>query len=136
MAVQVLFHLEFNQDDPEKSFDLICRNFEVDEKIIPFSRELVLGVCGKKDELDGLIGRASKNWRVGRMPRLDRCVLRLDVYEIQFLDDIPPRVSIDEALEIGKKYGGEDTARFINGVLDHIYTSLVEGTLEEKKDAG
>jgi len=125
LATQVLFHLEFNPDDPGEVFELICENFNSQESIKPFSRQLVLGVCEKKKELDELISRASKNWRLERMPRSDRCILRLAVFEILFIEDIPPKVSIDEALEIGKKFGSEDSAGFINGVLDNIYSTLV-----------
>ena len=123
---QVLFHLEFNSGAPEEVFDLICENFSAQESVMPFSRQLVLGVCEKRKEVDVLIRNASKNWRLERMSRLDRCILRLAAFEISFLEDIPPKVSIDEALEIGKKFGSEDSGRFINGVLDNIYNTLVQ----------
>jgi transcription antitermination factor NusB len=126
LAIQVLFHLEFNSGAPEEVFDLICENFSAQESVMPFSRQLVLGVCEKRKEVDVLIRNASKNWRLERMSRLDRCILRLAAFEISFLEDIPPKVSIDEALEIGKKFGGEDSGRFINGVLDNIYNTLVQ----------
>lgn len=131
MAVQVLFHLEFGSDDPNEVFDLLCDNFEPRKSIRPFSKELVLGVCENKETLDRLITQASKNWRLERMPRLDRCVLRLATYEILFRDDIPPKVSIDEAVELGKRIGSEDSGSFINGVLDNIYGKLIkEGRLK------
>ena len=126
LAIQVLFHLEFNSGAPEEVFDLICENFSAQESAIPFSKQLVLGVCEKRKEVDALIRNASKNWRLERMSRLDRCILRLAAFEISFLEDIPPKVSIDEALEIGKKFGSEDSGRFINGVLDNIYNTLVQ----------
>ncbi len=125
-AIQVLFHLEFSAGDPEEVFELICEIFSPQAPAIPFSRKLVLGVCETKKELDLLISSASKNWRLERMSRLDRCILRLAAFEISFLDDIPPKVSIDEALEIGKRFGSEDSGRFINGVLDNIYNTLVQ----------
>lgn len=126
LAIQVLFHLEFNSGAPEEVFDLICENFSAQESVMPFSRQLVLGVCEKRKEVDVLIRNASKNWRLERMSRLDRCILRLAAFEMSFLEDIPPKVSIDEALEIGKKFGSEDSGRFINGVLDNIYNTLVQ----------
>lgn len=124
LAIQVLFHLEFTSGDPNGVFDLICKTFESQASAMPFSRQLVLGVCENKKELDDLIRSASKNWRLERMSRLDRCILRLAVFELSFLEDIPPKVSIDEALEIGKKFGSEDSGRFINGILDNIYNAL------------
>lgn len=133
LAIQVLFHLEFNSGAPEEVFDLTCENFAAQASAMPFSKQLVLGVCEKKKEVDVLIRNASKNWRLERMSRLDRCILRLAAFEISFLEDIPPKVSIDEALEIGKKFGSEDSGRFINGVLDNIYNTLVQqGRLKEK----
>ncbi len=124
LAVQVLFHLEFNPDDPDSVFDLICENFSSKESSRPFSRMLVAGVCEKRKDLDELISRASKNWRLERMSRLDRCILRLAAYEILFVEDIPPKVSIDEALELGKRFGSENSGSFINGILDNIYNTM------------
>lgn len=124
LALQVLFSLEFSHDDPNDSFELICGNFNFPKSIRSFSRKLVLDVCQQKGELDRLIGQASEHWRVERMARLDRCILRLAALEIIFFEDIPPRVSIDEAVELGKKFGGENSGRFINGLLDSILNSL------------
>ena len=124
LAIQVLFHLEFNPGDPEEVFSLICENFGSSMDIRPFSRELVHGVLEKKATLDGLISQSSKNWRLERMSHVDRNILRLGVYEILAKEDIPPKVSIDEAVEMGKKYGTEDSGSFINGILDNIYMKL------------
>ena len=124
LALQVLFSLEFSPYDPNDAFELICENFNFSKSIRSFSRKLVLEVCQKKEELDRLIRQASENWRLERMSRLDKCILRLATLEIIFFEDIPPRVSIDEAVEIGKKFGGDDSGRFINGILDSIFNSL------------
>jgi len=126
LALQVLFHLEFTSDDPSEAFDMICRNFESPESIRSFSRKLALGVCEKRGVLDRLISETSKNWRIERMACLDRTILRLATFEILFVDDIPPKVSLDEAVSMGKKFGGEDSGRYINGVLDKIYSTLAE----------
>lgn len=131
MAVQILFHLEFSHDDPSEVFDLICDNFDAPEAIREFSKMLVLGVCEKKESLDRLISQASRNWRIDRMARLDRSILRLAAYEIMFVPEIPARVSLDEAVEIGKKFGSEDSGRYINGVLDNIYNTLIKNESDE-----
>jgi len=134
LAVQVLFNLEFSSDSPSDVFDLICEMFHSGKAIRSFSKELVLGVCEKRDDLDELIAHASKNWRLDRMSRLDKCILRLAAYEILFMEDIPPKVSIDEAVEIGKRFGSDGSGGFINGVLDNIYNKLVqEGRLENRR---
>jgi transcription antitermination factor NusB len=126
LAIQILFHLEFNADDPREVFDLICGNFRTQESIKPFSAQLVLGVCEKREELDALIIHASNNWRLPRMARLDKCILRLAAFEMMFMHDIPPKVSIDEAVDLGKKFGSEDSGSFINGILDNIYNTLLQ----------
>ena len=124
LAVQVLFHLEFNPDDPSETFQLICETFSPKKSIPPFARNLVMGVFNNKASLDQIIRKASKNWRMERMTHVDKNILRLAVFELQFLEDIPPKVSLDEAVELGKKFGSEHSARYINGVLDNIYSTL------------
>lgn len=135
LAIQVLFHLEFSSGDPDGIFDLICDNFKSQEPIRPFAKKLFLGVCEKMKDLDELISHASKNWRLERMPLVDKCVLRLAAFEILFMEDIPPKVSIDEAVEMGKKFGSEDSGSFINGVLDSVYNTLFkEGRLNKENE--
>jgi transcription antitermination factor NusB len=132
LAIQVLFYMEVNPAEPEEAFDLVCQNFDGGETIGPFARELVLGVYEKRPELDRLIIRASKNWRLERMPYVDRSILRMATFEILYMEDVPPKVSIDEAVDIGKRFGTEDSGSFINGVLDNIYGALVqEGRLKK-----
>lgn len=118
--------MEYNPGDPEESFDTICRCFLPPREVRPFSKSLVLGVWENKEDLDRLIGQASKHWRIERMSRVDRNILRIAVFEVVYMGDIPPKVSIDEAVELGKKYGTEESGAFINGVLDHIYNQLGE----------
>jgi transcription antitermination factor NusB len=124
LAVQALFHLEFSPGDPEEVFTLLCENFAFSGTSRAFARGLVTGVCDQKRNLDERIGRSSTNWRLERMSRVDRNILRLGVFELLFMEDIPPKVSIDEAVELAKKYGTEDSASFINGILDHVYNQL------------
>jgi len=125
LAVKVLFHMEYNPGDPGEGFELVCENFGSSESIRAFSRNLVLGVFEKMADVDRVIRHASRNWRLERMSCADRSILRLGTYEILFMEDIPPKVSIDEAVELGKMFGNEDSAAFINGILDRIYTSRV-----------
>ena len=124
LATQVLFHLEFSPGDPDKVFDLICENFNSSKSLRAFSKKLVCGVCENIEHLDKLIRQSSKNWRLERMSRVDRSILRLGAFEILYMEDIPPKVSIDEAVELGKKYGTEESGAFINGVLDNIFNKL------------
>jgi transcription antitermination factor NusB len=121
LATQILFHMEFNPGDPDEVCDLICDNFNSAKSIRAFSRKLVCGVRENIEYLDKLIGESSENWRLERMPIMDRSILRLGAYEILFMKDIPPKVTIDEAVELGKKYSTEESGAFINGVLDYLF---------------
>jgi transcription antitermination factor NusB len=133
LAIQVLFHLEFNSGDPDEVFQLICEHFGPSKSFRDFSRELVLGVCENKEELDRLISRSSEHWRLERMSRVDRTILRLGAFEILAMPDIPSKVSIDEAVELGKRYGTRESGGFINGILDNIYNHLEqEGKLRKQ----
>lgn len=116
--------MEYNPGSPEDSFETVCQSFLPPKEIRPFAKELVMGVWKEKEALDKLIGRASKNWRIERMSRVDRNILRIAVYEVVYMGDIPPKVSIDEAVELGKRFGTEDSGAFVNGVLDCIYNTL------------
>ncbi len=124
LAIKVLFSLDFGTCAPEEAFELICKNFDISKKIRSFSKELVMGVWGHIKEIDDIISKASKNWRIDRMSKVDKSIIRLATYEILFRDDIPPKVSINEAVELGKKFGNETSYGFINGILDNIYNSM------------
>jgi len=124
LAIQVLFHMEYNPGDPGECFDRVCESFGPPKEVRVYSREVVLGVWENRADLDRLMRRSSKNWRVERMSRVDRNILRLAIYEVLYGKDVPPKVSIDEAVELGKRYGTEDSSAFINGILDHIYHEL------------
>ncbi len=131
LVTQILFHMEYNPGIPDKSFDVICENFDAPRSLRAFARELVRGVCDNRKQIDGLIVKASKNWRIERMSRVDRSILRLSVYEMMYMDNIPHKVSIDEAVELGKKYGTEESGAFINGVLDKIYIEHIKEKNQE-----
>ena len=124
LATQILFHMEFSPGDPDEVFGLICENFNSSKSIRAFSRKLVRGVCEKRNYLDKLIRQSSQNWRLERMSKVDRSILRIGVFEILFMEEVPPKVSIDEAVEMGKKYGTEESGAFINGVLDNIFNKF------------
>ena len=126
--------MEFTPGDPVEVFHLVCENFGFSKSLQAFSRRLVLGVCENREELDRLISRSSKHWRLERMSRVDRTILRLGAFEILAMKDIPPKVSIDEAVELGKKFGTEDSGSFINGILDYIYNNFELHGTSEKDD--
>jgi transcription antitermination factor NusB len=124
LALQVLFHLEYSPGDPLEALERICRCFEVSSRSREFAGRLLAGVFENREALDLMIREASVNWRLERMSRVDRNILRIGAFEVVFLKDVPAKVSIDEAVELGKTYGAEDSGSFINGVLDNIYNAL------------
>jgi transcription antitermination factor NusB len=132
LAIQVLFHMEYNPGDPGESFDRVCESFGPPKEVRAYSREVVVGVWENRTDLDRLIRRSSKNWRLERMSRVDINILRIAIYEVLYMKDVPPKVSIDEAVELGKRYGAEESGSFINGILDHIYNQLkAEGVVDQ-----
>jgi N utilization substance protein B len=124
LAMQALFQIEMNQDNSREAVELFCKHFGVTENVKPFFLRLVEGVKEFQHEIDPLVERFSKNWKISRMSRADRNIIRIAVYELLYCDDIPPKVSINEAIDIGKKFGTEDSGAFINGILDSIRISL------------
>jgi N utilization substance protein B len=89
-----------------------------------FARELVAGVDANRARIDELIGAAAEHWRLPRLSRVDLSLLRLATFELLGRPEIPAAVTIDEAIEIARRYGSEDSARFVNGVLDHVAGAL------------
>lgn len=132
IALQILYQIEMTQSDVEEAIKLFWNNFKYRQEAKPFSLELVYGVCNHKAEIDALLERSSKNWKLSRMSLVDRNILRIALYEIIYRgDEIPFKVAINEAIDLGKKYGSEDSGAFINGVLDSIVTELRKKAIQE-----
>ena len=103
----------------DEVFERISRNFELPEGARGFAKELVTGVVAGQDALDTRIGRCARNWRVDRMAAVDRNVLRLAAYEL-VATDTPASVVIDQAIELARRFGGDPSPAFVNGVLDAV----------------
>jgi transcription antitermination protein NusB len=130
LALQALYFLEEQRGDPEQALALFCTNFMPPRKSRAFFLELVRGVQQTRVEIDRLVESYSDHWKVFRMPRVDRNVIRVAVYEMLWLEDIPAKVSINEAIDIGKRFGTDDSGAFINGILDRIRLALEKGEIE------
>ncbi len=119
-ALQMLFQLEFQKTRKE----VPSLNAAVAKKMVPavkvFADQLFQGVTAHQEEIDRIIKRYTQNWSTGRMAIVDRNILRFSIYEILYLSDIPSKVTINEAIEIAKNYGNENSGAFINGILDRI----------------
>ena len=122
--MQALFYMDMRSNVSVEMLEHFCGNFSPSKKAQPFFLKLVNGVLGAKDELDTLIERFSKNWDINRMSGVDRNVMRIAVFELLYCDDIPPKVSINEAVDVGKKFGSEESGAFINGIMDSIREEL------------
>jgi N utilization substance protein B len=124
IAMQALFYMDMRNDVSIEMLERFCDNFSPSPKTQPFFFKLVNGVMEAKEELDDLIERFSRNWGIKRMSGVDRNVMRIAVFELIYCDDIPPKVSINEAVDVGKKFGTEESGAFINGILDSIRSDL------------
>ncbi len=93
----------------------------MDQEVKKFAEHLVKGVCDNLDQIDEKIAHHSTHWKLDRMTRIDRSLLRLAAFEMFWCEDIPGKVAINEAIELGKKYGTEESSSFLNGVLDALY---------------
>lgn len=133
-ALQMLFQLEASGASAAKTIELFWRLFEADPEGRPYADELVKGVESSLADVDKRITAASQNWRLERMSRVDRNLLRMGTYELIMKKDVPRAVVIDEAIELAKSYGTEDSSSFVNGVLDRIATDL--GRVDEDATAG
>ena len=108
-------------DERFAAFSLL---YQVNKKARPYARDLLGGIFEKLDQIDGAIGANATNWRLERIAATDRNLLRVAIYELMFQEDIPAQVAINEAVEIAKRYGSQDSPAFINGVLDAVQQSL------------
>jgi len=123
LAMQLLYLISVTHDD----FNTAMENFWQDEErnLVPreirdFSVELARGVSENMESIDSKIAGYALNWEPDRMALIDRNILRLASYELLFRPDIPPKVAINEAIELAKKYSGQEAAKFVNGILDKI----------------
>jgi len=123
LALQALYQIEITGDASPAPLELFWSYFEGNLKARDFARRLVSGVVTHREEIDQLIEQSTDHWKLSRMPKVDLTILRLASYELLFCPDIPLNVSIDEAIEVSKRFSSEDSATFINGVLDHLAAS-------------
>ncbi len=121
----LLFRVEFNT--PEEMDEQVSMYVDEMKEVEPLSEkdeEYIVGkykkIADRITEIDGILNEASQTWKTSRMSRVDLTVLRLAVYEMKFDEDIPEKVAINEAVELAKKYGGDESPAFVNGVLAHV----------------
>ena len=124
--MQTLYEYDFREEanselDHKAVLDRNLAEFEdaIDDK--NFVHDLVSGVQDNQKEIDGIVGPAAPDWPVDQIAKIDKIILRIGVYELMIRRDVPPKVAINEAVELAKTFGGENSSKFVNGVLGTIY---------------
>jgi N utilization substance protein B len=120
LALRMLYQMETNGEDPEAMLIKYCTIFPYQKNVVDYTRLLLAGVKRDKEAIDGCLQGASEHWRLDRIAHVDMSILRLAVFEMLFSEDVPPKVAIDEAIELAKKYGNDESREFVNGVLDRV----------------
>lgn len=121
--MQVLYQMEMTHEDGEASlgnFWQMHLEEEIDDEMKSFTDTIVKGASGNRGEIDAKISQFATNWQLERMAVVDRNILRMGCFELMFRDDIPPKVSINEAVELAKKYSGIEAGKFVNAILDKV----------------
>jgi len=126
MALQLLYALDMNPTEEYTSLPGEVDGPKVSYEALDFAEDLVKGVTDKRNTIDTIISEKSKNWSISRMARVDLNILRMAIFELLFRNDIPRNVTINEAIEVAKKFGTEDSPAFVNGILDEIAAGLPE----------
>jgi transcription antitermination protein NusB len=132
IALQILYCMDLTETPPDTATALIYelaedteeRELRMSPLTRPFAEHLVQGVALHREELDERLRSASDHWRLERMSAVDRNILRMALFEMLYCPDVPPKVTINEAIDIGKRYGSEDSGAFINGILDRLLSGM------------
>ncbi len=134
-TLRILFRLEFENKQIEKTLNQYWKSKKASKEIREYSTWLVNGVISDQAKIDNIIQQVSEHWRLSRMALVDRNILRMAVFELLFEENIAPAIVINEAIEIAKKYSGDEAATFVNGILDAVRKDLkdIKKSLEEKE---
>jgi N utilization substance protein B len=131
-ALQLLFQLDIRKEKPSATvLKHFWAEYDADQEVRTFAEEIVKGTFKHVTKINSIIHQCAKNWSLDRMAVVDRNVLRMAVYEILYRIDIPSSVTINEAIEIAKKYGTDDSGAFVNGILDSV--ARLTGKLDESR---
>lgn len=131
-ALRVLFQVEVGRDDVDAAIAYNASELALDEKDLRFTEKLVRGVVKHRAELDKLLNSYAVDWTVERMAYVDRNVLRLAAFEMLYDDETPASVAINEAVELAKRYGTDESGKFVNGILGNIARTRGECKVERR----
>ena len=141
VALQTLYEQDFRRDVADPGFDLhevMARNIARYEEVLEdtdFITRIVEGTTAKQEDLDAIIVPVAPEWPIDQIARMDRSLLRMSIYELMFDNDVPPKVVINEAVELAKAFGGENSSKFINGVLGTVLKNKQATAESAKKPA-
>lgn len=125
LALQLLYQLDlWDEADPSPHLSEFWSRHPVDPEVRVFTEALVRGTKLHQPKIDELIGQYAEHWKLGRMAVVDRNILREGIFELLWLAEVPPKVAINEALEVAKKFSTQESSRFINGILDRVRKEL------------
>jgi transcription antitermination protein NusB len=134
LALQAVYQVDLlGEGGSDGDLTLLWAHFEAEPEARTFARELIEGVAAHRERIDDLIAASAEHWRLARLARVDLGLLRVAAFELLARPDIPASVTIDEAVEIARRFGSEDSPAFVNGILDHI--AQVLGVKERPKSA-
>lgn len=120
LALKVLFQLEGTGDDPEEVLLYHAVEGGATAETTNFARELVQGVLSNRERLDAMLSEASEHWKLDQMAKVDRIILRIAIYEIAIDRSVPTKAAINESIELAKTFSGEESGRFVNGILGRV----------------
>jgi len=126
IALQVLYQIDVSKIDVDEAIELFRGSLGMPQESVRFSTQLIKCTLDHIKEIDDLIRNCSEHWSLERMSTVDKNILRMAVCEFLYCDDIPPKVTLNEAIDIGKNYGSDNSGSFINGILDAMYVKLWE----------
>ena len=126
LALSFLYQLDITNEDPACALAHFWQEHRPTNQTKEFTKQIVQGTLANLAQIDNVISKYAQNWQLKRMAVIDRNILRLGSFELLFLADIPPKVSINEAVELAKKYGDVESSKFVNGILDKIHKTEVE----------
>jgi transcription antitermination protein NusB len=129
-AVQVLYQWDMTRQDAREGLVHLKEHFSLKEGSDSFLDLIVQGVLTHCQEIDRLIEQYSEHWRLGRMAPIDRAILRIAIFELLYCEEIPPKVTLNEAVDLGKQFGSDESGSFINGILDRILNEVVRKSMK------
>lgn len=132
LTLQFLYQYDSIRETNSEQLDLkeqidrfwSANDTKINDEVKEFATVLITGSCENMDGIDCIINRYSTHWRLSRMPTVDRNILRMAIYELAYLRNIPPPVTINEAVELAKRFGTEESGAFINGILDRVRIAI------------